>query len=58
PLSLSKVFSEDAPQSADHRTRRTTFDCEQQLMELLAAEHSSEEPDDRELSRSGDDYKG
>jgi hypothetical protein len=28
------------------------------LMELLAVEHSSEEPDDGELSGSGDDYEG
>jgi hypothetical protein len=28
------------------------------LMRLLAAEHSEEEPDDGELSASGDDYDG
>jgi hypothetical protein len=28
------------------------------LMELLAAEHSDEELDDRELEGSGDDYDG
>ncbi|KAJ7883681.1 hypothetical protein B0H14DRAFT_2248190, partial [Mycena olivaceomarginata] len=54
---LSKLFCEDAPRPADHRTRHTTFDREQLLMELLAAEHSSEEPDDGELSGSGDDYE-
>jgi hypothetical protein len=39
PLPLSKLFGEDAPRLADHGTRRTTFDREQLLMELLAAEH-------------------
>ncbi|KAF8171756.1 hypothetical protein K438DRAFT_1612576 [Mycena galopus ATCC 62051] len=57
PLSLSKLFGEDAPRPVDHRTRRRgTFDRETLLMELLAAEHSSEEPDDRELSGSGNNY--
>ncbi|KAJ6466485.1 hypothetical protein C8R45DRAFT_910526 [Mycena sanguinolenta] len=57
PLPSSKLFGEDAPRPADHRTHRTKFDREL-LMELLAAEHSSEEPDDGELSGSGDDYEG
>ncbi|KAF7333164.1 DUF659 domain-containing protein [Mycena venus] len=57
PLPLSKLFGEDAPRPVDHRTRRRgTFDRETLLMELLAAEHSSEEPDDGELSGSGDNY--
>ncbi|KAJ7850400.1 hypothetical protein B0H14DRAFT_2355697, partial [Mycena olivaceomarginata] len=54
---LSKLFGEDAPCPADHWTCRPTFNHEQLLMELLAAEHSSEEPDDGELLGSGDDYK-
>jgi hypothetical protein len=58
PLPLSKLFGEDAPRPADHRTCRTTFDRKQLLMELLAAEHSSKELDDGELSGSGDDYEG
>ncbi|KAJ7915879.1 hypothetical protein B0H13DRAFT_2452234, partial [Mycena leptocephala] len=57
PLPLSKLFGEDAPRPADHRTRRPTFNREQLLMELLAAEHSDEAPDDGELTGSGDDYK-
>ncbi|KAJ7938682.1 hypothetical protein B0H13DRAFT_1851269 [Mycena leptocephala] len=40
-----------------HRTRRSVFNREQPLMELLAAEHSSGEPDDGELTGSGDDYE-
>ncbi|KAJ7435413.1 ribonuclease H-like domain-containing protein [Mycena latifolia] len=56
PMPLSKLFGEDAPRPVDHRTRRRTFDREQLLMELLAAEHSDEEPDDGELEGSGDDY--
>ncbi|KAJ7321078.1 hypothetical protein DFH08DRAFT_713176 [Mycena albidolilacea] len=56
-LPLSKLFGEDAPRPANHRTHHPTFNCKQLLMELLAAEHSSEEPDDGELSGSGDDYK-
>jgi hypothetical protein len=57
PLPLSKLFGEDAPRPTDHRTRRPKFNQEQLLMELLAAEHSSEEPDDGELTGSGDDYE-
>ncbi|KAJ7912030.1 hypothetical protein B0H13DRAFT_2478538 [Mycena leptocephala] len=57
PLPLSKLFGEDAPRPADHRTRRPTFNREQLLMELLAAEHSDEAPDDGELTGSGDDYE-
>ncbi|KAJ7791147.1 hypothetical protein B0H14DRAFT_2625337 [Mycena olivaceomarginata] len=52
PLPLSKLFGEDAPRPADHRARRPAFNREQLLMELLAAEHSSEEPDDGELTGS------
>ncbi|KAJ6477690.1 hypothetical protein C8R45DRAFT_1157614 [Mycena sanguinolenta] len=58
PLPSSKLFGEDASRPADHRTRRATFDREQLLMELLAAEQSSEELDNGELSGSGDDYEG
>jgi hypothetical protein len=54
PLPLSKLFGEDAPRPADHQTCCPTFDREQLLMELLAAEQSSEAPDDGELSGSGD----
>ncbi|KAF7341516.1 DUF659 domain-containing protein [Mycena venus] len=57
PLPLAKLFGEDAPNPAHHRTRRPTFNREQLLMELLAAEHSDEAPDDGELSGSGDDFE-
>ncbi|KAJ7166407.1 ribonuclease H-like domain-containing protein [Mycena crocata] len=57
PLPFSKLFGDDAPRPVDHRRiRRPTFDREQLLMELLAAEHSDEAPDDGELEGSGDDY--
>jgi hypothetical protein len=56
PLLLSKLFGEDAPHPADHWTCCPTFNHEQLLMELLATEYSSEEPDDGELSGSGVDY--
>jgi hypothetical protein len=56
-LLLSKLFGEDAPCPTDYWTRCPTFNRNQLLMELLAAEHSSEEPDDGELSGSGDDYE-
>jgi hypothetical protein len=57
PLPLAKLFGEDAPRPAHHRTCRPTFNREQLLMELLAAEHFDEAPDDGELSGSGDDYE-
>ncbi|KAJ6569136.1 ribonuclease H-like domain-containing protein [Mycena capillaripes] len=40
------------------RAPRKAFTQQQLLMELLAAEHSEEEPDDGELEGSGDDYDG
>ncbi|KAJ7301048.1 hypothetical protein DFH08DRAFT_624725, partial [Mycena albidolilacea] len=54
---LSKLFGEDAPHPADHQTHHPTFNHEQLLMELLATEYSSEEPDNGELSGSGVDYE-
>ncbi|KAJ7798073.1 hypothetical protein B0H14DRAFT_3546293 [Mycena olivaceomarginata] len=38
------------------RAPRKAFTREELLMELLAAEHSEEEPDDGELEGSGDDF--
>ncbi|KAJ7876356.1 hypothetical protein B0H14DRAFT_2501398 [Mycena olivaceomarginata] len=40
------------------RASRKAFTKQQLLMELLAAEHSDEEPDNGELEGSGDDYDG
>ncbi|KAJ7875139.1 hypothetical protein B0H14DRAFT_2568911 [Mycena olivaceomarginata] len=39
-----------------HRAPRKAFTREELLMELLAAEHSEEEPNDGELEGSGDDF--
>ncbi|KAJ6605939.1 hypothetical protein B0H10DRAFT_1957010 [Mycena sp. CBHHK59/15] len=44
------------PQPPGGRAPRKAFTQQQLLMELLAAEHSEEEPDDGELEGSGDDY--
>ena len=59
PCSLALLFGDApaAPQLAERRPRRQ-FDEEARLMELLAAEHSDEPPDDGELEGSGDDYDG
>ncbi|KAJ7720369.1 hypothetical protein DFH07DRAFT_724744, partial [Mycena maculata] len=53
PLMLSKLFGGNAPRPVDpQRPRKATFDREQLLMELLAAEHSDEAPDDGEMEGS------
>ncbi|KAK0432830.1 ribonuclease H-like domain-containing protein [Armillaria borealis] len=44
--------------SLQERLSRQQFDHETLLMELLAAEHSGEEPDDGALEGSGDDFEG
>ncbi|KAJ7657148.1 hypothetical protein B0H17DRAFT_955705 [Mycena rosella] len=56
PRSLSKLFGGKikCPFAPSPRRR---FDREELLMELLAAEHSDEEPDDGEKEGSGDDYE-
>ncbi|KAJ7827923.1 hypothetical protein B0H13DRAFT_1582263, partial [Mycena leptocephala] len=53
---LSRLFGGKIPQPPE-RTPRKTFSREELLIQLLAAEHSDEELDDRELEGSGDDYK-
>ncbi|KAJ6605628.1 hypothetical protein B0H10DRAFT_1820812 [Mycena sp. CBHHK59/15] len=57
PCSLAKLFGGQIPQPPTRAPRRA-FTREELLMELLAAEHSDEEPDDGELEGSGDDYEG
>ena len=57
PARLSKLFGGKIPQPPKRAPRRA-FTREEMLMDLLAAEHSDEEPDDGELEGSGDDYAG
>jgi hypothetical protein len=57
PCPLSRLFGGKIPQPPS-RVPRAAFSREELLMQLLAAEHSEEEPDDGELSGSGDDYDG
>ncbi|KAJ6579756.1 hypothetical protein B0H10DRAFT_2235655 [Mycena sp. CBHHK59/15] len=56
PCPFSRLFGGVIPQSPA-RAPRKAFTQQQLLMELLAAEHSEEEPDDGELEGSGDDYE-
>ncbi|KAJ6604060.1 hypothetical protein B0H10DRAFT_2314225 [Mycena sp. CBHHK59/15] len=56
PCPLSRLFAGKIPQPPGGRAPRKAFTQQQLLMELLAAEHSEEEPDDGELEGSGDDY--
>jgi hypothetical protein len=55
PCSLATLFTGESKQPP--RQRRQPFDHEALLMELLAAEHDSKEPDDGALEGSGDDYE-
>ncbi|KAF7371850.1 DUF659 domain-containing protein [Mycena venus] len=55
PRPLSKLFAGKIPQPPG-RVPHKAFTRQQLLMELLAAEHSEEEPDDGELEGSGDNY--
>ncbi|KAJ6494246.1 hypothetical protein C8R45DRAFT_866803, partial [Mycena sanguinolenta] len=55
PRPFSRLFGGAIPQPPT-RAPRKAFTRQQLLMELLAAEHSDEEPDDGELEGSGDDY--
>ncbi|KAJ7206663.1 ribonuclease H-like domain-containing protein [Mycena pura] len=58
PRSLSLLFGGKIQKEPETRRPRKAFNREELLMELLAAEHSDEEPDDGELEGSGDDYDG
>jgi hypothetical protein len=54
PCTLERLFGGEIA-NPPHRAPRKAFIREELLMELLAAEHSEEEPDDGELEGSGDD---
>ena len=54
PCSLADLFKGESKQPVVQR--RQPFDREALLMELLAAEHDDEEPDDGALEGSGDGY--
>ncbi|KAF7375831.1 DUF659 domain-containing protein [Mycena sanguinolenta] len=58
PIKLDKLFGDDLERPIPPRPARSTVSEEGLYMELLAAEHSGEEPDDGELEGSGDDYIG
>ncbi|KAJ7257605.1 hypothetical protein C8J57DRAFT_1234755 [Mycena rebaudengoi] len=57
PRPLSKLFGGPITRPLHVPARRNRFTREELLMELLAAEHSDEEPDDGEKEGSGDDYE-
>ncbi|KAJ6564768.1 hypothetical protein B0H19DRAFT_942310 [Mycena capillaripes] len=57
PCRLGRLFGGTIPQPPA-RAPRKAFTRQQLLMELLAAEHTDEEPDDGELEGSGDEYDG
>jgi hypothetical protein len=60
PATLEKLFTGyvERPLSFERtEIRRRRYDEETLQMELIAAEHSDELPDDGELSGSGDDYQ-
>ncbi|KAJ7601904.1 hypothetical protein FB45DRAFT_1048098 [Roridomyces roridus] len=57
PIKLNKLFGGSIPEPIP-RPPRQEISEEALYMELLAAEHSGEEPDDGELEGSGDDYVG
>ncbi|KAJ6573792.1 ribonuclease H-like domain-containing protein [Mycena vulgaris] len=57
PIQLDKLFGGDLKEPMP-RPSRAAISEEGLYMELLAAEHSGEEPDDGELEGSGDDYLG
>ena len=54
PCTLAALFKGESKRPVVQR--RQPFDREALLMELLAAEHDDEEPDDGTLEGSGDDY--
>jgi len=55
PCSLANLFMGKSKQTPHQHHQ--PFDCEALLMELLAIEHDSEEPDDGTLEGLGDDYR-
>ncbi|KAJ6480605.1 ribonuclease H-like domain-containing protein [Mycena vitilis] len=57
PIQLDKLFGGDIKNPIP-RPSRAAVSEEGLYMELLAAEHSGEEPDDGELEGSGDDFIG
>ncbi|KAF7356032.1 hypothetical protein MVEN_00932800 [Mycena venus] len=58
PIKLDKLFGGDLEQPIRIQPQRTAVSEEALYMQLLAAEHSGEELDDRELEGSGNDYCG
>ncbi|KAJ6467928.1 hypothetical protein DFH09DRAFT_814565, partial [Mycena vulgaris] len=56
PIKLDKLFGSDLEQPIRIRPQRAAVSEEALYMQLLAAEHSGEGPDDGELEGSGDDY--
>jgi hypothetical protein len=57
PGTLEKLFGSNVANPVIPVRRKRTFDDESRLMELLAAEHDDEEPDDGAKEGSGDDFK-
>jgi hypothetical protein len=53
---LLRLFGSKIVQPSECAPRKA-FSQEELLIQRLAAEHSDEELDDRELERSGDDYE-
>ncbi|KAJ7936755.1 glycosyl hydrolase family 61-domain-containing protein [Mycena leptocephala] len=58
PIMLKKLFGGEIASPVSLVRRREAFTEESLYMELLAAEHSDEEPDVGALEGSGDDYDG
>ncbi|KAJ6628168.1 hypothetical protein B0H10DRAFT_1991676 [Mycena sp. CBHHK59/15] len=58
PIQLDKLFGSNLKEPIHIRPSCTVVSEEVLYMQLLAAEHSGEEPDDGELEGSGDDYTG
>jgi hypothetical protein len=56
PCPLLRLFGSKIPQPPE-RALRKAFSQEELLIQLLAAEHSDEELDDRELEGLGDVYE-
>ncbi|KAK7027516.1 hypothetical protein VNI00_015149 [Paramarasmius palmivorus] len=57
PTMLEKLFGGQVKRSTTLQGAQRALDDESRLMELLAAAHLDEEPDDGELEGSGDDYE-
>ncbi|KAJ7302010.1 hypothetical protein DFH08DRAFT_644087, partial [Mycena albidolilacea] len=55
PCTLERLFRGEIA-NPPYRVPRKAFTRGELLIELLAAEHSKEEPDDGELEGSGDDF--